>query len=103
MALDKDIVNINKNYISYIQSNPKLVQKLDVLSVADTGTMGNYLTLDSPCNNKQLAINTLPNHMPNREIIRSTHTDLLSKQDLPIAARKAHIFPGIKKAFPSDK
>ena len=29
----------------------------------------------------------------------STHTALLSKQDLPIAPRKAHIFPKINKAL----
>ena len=29
----------------------------------------------------------------------STHTALLSQQDLPIQARKVHIFPGINKAL----
>ena len=55
MGLDKDIVNINENYINYIQSNPKLVRTVDEIAVAYTGTTGNDLTLDSPCNNKQLA------------------------------------------------
>ena len=53
MELDKDIVKIIENYISYIQYNPKLVQTVDNLAVTDTGTTGNYLTLDLPCDNKQ--------------------------------------------------
>ena len=53
MLLDKDIVNINENYINDIQSNPKLVKTVDDLAVADMGTTGHYLTLNSQCNNKQ--------------------------------------------------
>ena len=51
-GLDKDIININENYMNYIHSNPKLLLTMDDLSVADTETMGHYLTLDSPCSNK---------------------------------------------------
>ena len=51
--LDKDIVNINENYINYIQSNPKLVLSVEDLAVADTGTTGHYLTLNFPCCNKR--------------------------------------------------
>ena len=38
--LHKDIVNINENYINYIQSNPKLVRNVDEIAVAYTGTTG---------------------------------------------------------------
>ena len=72
---------------------------MDELSVADKRKTGHYLTLDSPCNNKQPAINPLPIHMPKGETIMSTHTALFSKQYLKIAARKAHLFIGINKAF----
>ena len=72
---------------------------MDELAVADTGTTGHCLTLDLPCDNKQLAINLLPIRMPNREIIKSTYTALLSKKDLPIAARTSHLFPGLNKAL----
>ena len=87
----KDIVNMNENYINYIQYNPKIIQTVDDLAVADTGTTGHYLTLDSPCENKQQAVNPLPIQILNGEIITSTHTTLLSQQYLPIQARKAHI------------
>ena len=90
---------MNENYINYINSNPKLVQTVDGLALVDTGSTGHYLNLNSPCNNKQLAVNPLLIQIPNGEITTSTHTDLLSQQDLPIQARKAHLFPGINKAF----
>ena len=64
-GLDKDMVNINENYNNYIQYNLKLVRPMDDLSVADTVMMGHYLTLDSPCNNKQQAVHPLPIKMPN--------------------------------------
>ena len=72
---------------------------MDNLAVADTRTTGRYLTLDSPCDNKQQAVHQLPIQMPNGEIITSTHTALLYRKDLPIQSRKAHIFPGLNKAL----
>ena len=39
--------------------------------------------------------------MPNGEIITSTHTALLPQHNLPHNARKAHIFPGLKKPLVS--
>ena len=75
-GLDKDIVDINENYINYIQSNPKLVISVEELALADTGTTGHYPTLDSPCSNKQKAVHPLPIQMPNGEIInpRTLHS-----------------------------
>ena len=67
------------------------------MAVADTGTAGHYLTLDSPCDNNKTAVSPLPVRMPNGEITTSTHTALLSKTDVPIEARKAHLFPGLNK------
>ena len=46
-----------------------------------------------------MAISSLPIRMQNGEIITSTHTDLLSKKDPPIAAQKTHIFPGLNKTL----
>ena len=93
------MVDINEYYINYIQSNPKLVQPMDDLAVADTGTTGHYLPLDSPCSNKQQAVHPLPIHMPNGEIIKPNHTTILSHPDLPLQARQAHLFPGLTKAL----
>ena len=92
---------MNENYMNYIQSNPKLVQTVDNIAVADMGTIGHYLTLESPSDNKKQALNPLPTQIPNGEIITSTHTSLLYHQDLPIQARKSHLFTGINKALMS--
>ena len=91
-----DINNIYTNYINY---NPKLLKETEVdkLAVADTGTIGYYLTLDSPCDNNIIAFILLPIRMTNKEIITSTHTVLLYKLVLPIETRKAHIFTGLNK------
>ena len=64
-GLDKHIVNINENYMNYIQYNPKLLQTVDDLAVSDTGTTVHYLTLDLPCDNKKQAIHPLPIQIPN--------------------------------------
>ena len=37
--------------------------------------------------------------MPKGGVITSTHTALLSHTDLPLQARKAHLFPGLNKAL----
>ena len=88
---------MNENYINHIQYNPKLVQTVDNPAVAETGTTEHYLTLDLPCDNKQQAVHPLLIQIPNGEIITSTHTALLSHQDLPIQAQKSHLFPGVNK------
>ena len=93
------MVNINENYINCIQSNPKLVLLVEGLEVADTGTMGHYITLNSPCTKKRKAVHLLPIQIPIGEIIKFTHTALLTHQDLPLQDRQAHIFPGLKKAL----
>ena len=98
-GLDKDIVNIKENSINYINYNPKLLQTVYELSVKDTGMTGNYLSLDSSCKNKQLAISPIPICMLNREIITPTHTTLIYKWVLTIEARKEYIFPGLKKSL----
>ena len=93
------MVNINENYINYIQSNPKLVLSVEDLAVAYTGTKGNYLTLNLPCTKNRKAVNPLPIQILNGEIIKFTHTALLTHQDLPFQAIQAHLFPGLKKAL----
>ena len=72
---------------------------MDNLDVADTETMGRYLTLESSCDNKQQAVHPLPIQITNEKIISSTQIALLSHQYLPIQARKAHLFPGLNEAL----
>ena len=63
-GLDSNIVYTNENYINHINYNPKIVKETDVdeLAVADTGTTGYYLTLDSPCDNKNCSNSTSHPH-----------------------------------------
>ena len=97
--MDNDIVDIHENCINNISYNTKLVNKVDELAVADMGATVHYLTLDSTCDNKKIAVITLPIQIPDREIITPTNTALLSKTDPPIEAWKAHLFPGLNKAW----
>ena len=100
-VLNSDIAYINENYINCINYNPKLVKETDVgkCTVTDTVTTGHYMTLDSSYNNSKIVVIPLPIHMPNGEIITSTHTALLYKPDLQIEARKTHIFPWLNKSL----
>ena len=66
-------------------------------AVADSGTTGHFITEDTPCVNVQKTYNPIPIKMPNGDIISSTHIALLPQQNLPLPARKAHIFPKLTK------
>ena len=94
-------INLIHNKSSYdINCIPTIVYQLirDYL-LADSGTTGHYLTSTTPCVDKQVTFSPLPIHMPNGEIIHSTHTALLPNQDCPLEARRCHIFPGINKVI----
>ena len=65
---------------------------MDYLAVEETGKTGHYMTFDLSCDNKQ-------HTNENGEIFVSTHTSLLSQQELLIQARKEHLFPGLNKAL----
>ena len=67
VRLDSDIVDINGNYINYINYNTKIVKETDVdaLDVTGTGTTGHYPTLDCPCDNTKSAVISLPIRMAN--------------------------------------
>ena len=67
--------------------------------IMDTGTTGHYLTLNLPCDNKQQAVHPLTIQITNDKIIMSTHTALLSHQDLMIQEQRSHIFLGLNKAL----
>ena len=72
---------------------------MDYLAVANTVMTVHYLNLELPCSNKQKAFHLLSIHIPNGEVIKSTHTALLAHPDLPLQAQQSHIFPGLTKAL----
>ena len=94
-----DLPLLARNAHNNIQCNPKLVLPMDDLTVADMGTTGHYLTLDSPCSNNKKAVYPLPIQILNGEVIKYTHTALLAHPYLPLQARQAHIFPGLTKTL----
>ena len=66
-------------------------------AVADSGTIGHYITPTTPCKNKQTATHPIPIKILNGDIITSSHIVLLPQHNLPDKAHKAHIFPGLHK------
>ena len=72
-------MNWIQNKSSYdINSIPTIVSPLSRnYVIADLGTTGHYLTSKTSCVDKQVELSPLPIHMPNGEIIYSTHTALL--------------------------
>jgi hypothetical protein len=60
---------------------------------ADTGCTGHFLKIDSPCVEKNATTAGINVRLPNGSVITSTHTTLLDFPALPIAARRAHLFP----------
>ena len=74
-------------------SKPNLVLSTsDPNSIVDTGTTGQYLTLNAPCDNKQSTNDPIFICMPDGEILKSTYTALLKETKLPLKARVAHLF-----------
>ena len=63
------------------------------------GTTGHYLNLDSPCDNKKIAVILITIRIINMGIITSVHTALLSKIYPPIEAQKGHLFMGLNKSL----
>ena len=68
-------------------------------AIVDSGTTGNYLTATSPCVHKTSMQHPIQLHMPNGEIITSSHKALLPMTQLPIKAREAIVFPKLRKAL----
>ena len=66
-------------------------------AVADSGTIGHYITSTTPCTNKQTATQPIPIKIPNGDIITSSHIALLPQHNLPDKAHRAHISPGLPK------
>ena len=68
-------------------------------AIVDSGTTGNYLTATSPCVHKTSMQYPIQLHMPNGEIITSSHKELLPMTQVPIKAREAIVSPKLRKAL----
>jgi hypothetical protein len=65
------------------------------IAIVDSGCTGNYLKVTAPVTNKKLALTPIHVTFPDGTSIQSTHTCELLLPQLPIAATKAHIIPGL--------
>ena len=65
---------------------------------ADSGCTSHFLKSTSHCINKQPTSNGIRVKLPDGTIIQSTHTALLDLPELPIEARRAHVFPNLNNS-----
>ena len=65
------------------------------MAIADSGTTGHFLQMSSKCVNKQQKNEGLRVKLPDKSVIKSTHKVLLNIPQLPMAARRAHLFQEI--------
>ena len=95
-----NLINKENSYdINYVRTIVYPLSRDPV--IAYLGNTGHYLTSTTPCVDKQVTLSTLPFQMTNGEIIYSTLTALLPYQDLPLEARRCHIFPDLNKDLSS--
>ena len=67
-------------------------------AIADAGATGHFLVQDAPLDNVTAAIDPLTIHLPHGGTLKSTKKGLLPIPWLPVAARQAHVVPGLAHA-----
>ena len=83
------------NTLSKRYSNVAAVIQQKNMAIADSGTTGHFLKIDSQCVDKRQTNEGLDVRLPDGSVIKSTHTALLNIPHLPMKARQAHLFPDI--------
>ena len=69
------------------------------MAIADSSTTCHFLQIQSECVDKQITNDGMQVKLLDGTIITSTHTALLNIEQLPMKARRAHLFPDIKHAL----
>ena len=69
------------------------------MAIADSGTTGHVLQINSECIDKRIISEGLKVGLLDGSTITSTHTALLDIPQLPMKARRAHLFPTITHAL----
>jgi hypothetical protein len=75
-----------------ISANANTIKQWAIL---DSGATSHFLTTNAPATNICSTAIPLVARLPNGNKVQSTHTCTLDLPDLPIAARHAHIIPGL--------
>ena len=69
------------------------------LAIMDSGTTGHILQMDTSCGNKKRTSKAVCVKLPDGSTIESTHTALINFHQLPLEARRAHLFPHINMPY----
>ena len=86
----------NSNKPSYASA---VLKDNNKMAIADSGTSGHFLGINSACVNKMKTNEGINVQLPDGSCITSTHTASLNLPQLPPEARKAHIFPELTHAL----
>ena len=96
------IVDVNTNVNTRITGKPYSYAAAVIrqnMAIADSGTTGHFLQMNSECVDKRTTSEGLKVGLPDGSTITSTHTALLNIPQLPMRARRAHLFPKITHAL----
>ena len=75
---------------------PALNPSVDRRAIVDSVCTSHFIGPDKPCVNKVPIEQGISVRLPNGETLQSTHTALLPFPQLPLAARRAHVFPALQ-------
>ena len=68
-------------------------------AIVDSGPTGHFLQMDSICRDKKRTSDGVCVKLPDGSTIEATHTALINYPQLPLEARRAHLFLDIKYAL----
>jgi hypothetical protein len=95
MSHNSSILNSISNESNPPPTPDSCSRETDDTAFADSACTSNFLKINSHCVDKRPTSNGLRVQLPNGTIIQSTHTALLDLPQLPIEARRAHLFPSL--------
>ena len=75
---------------------PALNPSADRRAIVESGCTSHFIGPDKPCVNKVPTEHGISVRLPNGETMQYTHTALLPFPQLLLAARRAHVFPGLQ-------
>ena len=81
--------------LAHFANNTSTINPVDDIAIIDSGCTSHFLGLNAPVVSKDFKAIPLRAGTPTGAIMESTCTALLPQSDLPIAARKAHLFPDL--------
>jgi hypothetical protein len=87
-----DVVNQNRNKVTFAYNTSLPPSPPNHNAILDSGTTGNYLTVDSPVTNLTPTPNGVRAKIPDGKILQATHKCEIRLPALPPKARVGHVF-----------